>query len=134
MQRIGQVVATLCISADTLRYYEKIGLIPEVSRTSGGVRLYSEQDLSRLRFIRRAQKIGFCLEEIASLLTFREDPQNAKAQVRQLAHQKLTEVEDHIAELSTLRDELRLLTGLCRASSEGCPILESFDEGNNTRF
>lgn len=134
MQRIGKVVEALTISADPLRYYEKIGLMPRVSRSSSGVRLYSEQDLSRLFFIKRAQKIGFCLEEIGNLLNFREDPQNAKAQVRQLAQQKLTEVEDHIAELSTLRDELRLLNNLCRGSPDGCPILESFYQDDNTTF
>lgn len=127
MIRIGKVVETLAISADTLRYYEKIKLMPKVHRNNGGVRCYSDKDLSRLRFIKRAQKMGFSLEEIANLLRFREDPQHAKPHVRELAHQKLTEVEEHLAELSILRDELRLLTNLCSISSDGCPILESFD-------
>ena len=128
MIRIGEVVAKLGISADTLRYYEKIKLMPRVQRNAAGVRFYSDKDLSRLRFIKRAQKMGFSLEEIAQLLSFRENPQKAKLNVRHLAYQKLVEVELHLAELSTLRDELRLLTNLCGTSPEGCPILEKLDD------
>ena len=126
--RIGEVVTTLAISADTLRYYEKIKLIPKVHRNNGGVRFYSDKDLSRLRFIKRAQKMGFSLEEITQLLKFRENPQKAKPKVRELAHHKLEEVEQHLTELTTLRNELRLLTNLCGTREEGCPILESFDK------
>ena len=127
MIRIGEVVAELGISADTLRYYEKIKLMPKVQRNNGGVRFYSDKDLSRLRFIKRAQKMGFSLEEIAQLLSFRESPQRAKPKVRELAHQKLTEIEEHLTDLSTLRDELRLLTNLCDASADSCPILDKMD-------
>ena len=128
MMRIGEVVTTLAISADTLRYYEKIKLMPKVQRNNGGVRFYSDKGLSRLRFIKRAQKMGFSLDEITQLLKFRENPQKAKPKVRELAHHKLEEVEQHLTELTTLRNELRLLTNLCGASKEGCPILESFDK------
>jgi len=128
MMRIGEVVTTLAISADTLRYYEKIKLMPKVHRNNGGVRFYSDKDLSRLRFIKRAQKMGFSLDEITQLLRFRENPQKARPKVRKLAHHKLDEIEHHLAELTILRDELRLLTNLCGASKDGCPILESFDK------
>lgn len=127
MIRIGEVATTLDISTDTLRYYEKIKLMPKVHRNSGGVRFYSDKDISRLRFIKRAQKMGFSLEEIAQLLSFRENPQKAKPQVKELAHHKLEEVEHHLSELTTLRDELRLLTNLCGASRNGCPILDNFE-------
>lgn len=128
MRRIGEVVEALGISADTLRYYEKIRLMPPVRRNSAGVRFYSDKDLSRLRFIKRAQKMGFSLEEIARLLRFRENPQKARPKVKQLAQSKLEEIEHHLAELGTLRDELRLLTSLCGADPDSCPILESFDQ------
>lgn len=130
--RIGEVVTRLAISADTLRYYEKIKLIPKVHRNNGGVRCYSDKDLSRLRFIKRAQKMGFSLDEITDLLKFRENPQHAKPQVRLLAHQKLADIEQHLAELATLRDELRLLTNLCSTNAKGCPIIDAFDQ-NKTR-
>lgn len=127
MIRIGEVATTLDISTDTLRYYEKIKLMPKVHRNNGGVRFYNDKDISRLRFIKRAQKMGFSLEEIAQLLSFRENPQKAKPQVKELAHHKLEEVEHHLSELTTLRDELRLLTNLCGASRNGCPILDNFE-------
>ena len=128
MKRIGEVVAELGVSADTLRYYEKIKLMPRVQRNGAGVRFYSDKDLSRIRFIKRAQKMGFSLDEITQLLGFRENPQQAKPQVRQLAHQKLTLIEEHLAELGTLRNELRLLTNLCGASRDGCTILDKMDD------
>jgi DNA-binding transcriptional MerR regulator len=128
MMRIGEAVAVLGISADTLRYYEKIKLLPRVKRNNVGVRLYSDKDLSRLRFIKRAQKMGFSLGEIGQLLEFRENPQKAKPKVRELAHQKLTEIDEHLSELSTLRDELRLLTNLCGTNPDGCPILDKMDD------
>jgi len=127
--KIGVVVAELGMSADTLRYYEKIKLMPKIRRNDVGVRLYSGKDLSCLRFIKRAQKMGFTLDAIAQLLKFRNNPQKAKPQVRKLASQKLVEIEVHLAELGTLRDELHLLTNLCSANSDSCPILEAFDEG-----
>ena len=128
MKRIGEVVAELGVSADTLRYYEKIKLMPKVQRNNAGVRFYHDKNLSHLRFIKRAQKMGFSLDEIAQLLRFRENPQKAKSNVREMAHQKLMEIEEHISELGTLRDELRLLTNLCGGSPDGCPILESIDQ------
>lgn len=130
--RIGEVAATLGISADALRYYETIGLLPRVGRSGGGLRIYGKKDLSRLRFIRRAKKMGFSLEEVASLLSFREKPQRAKPRVRELAHRKLAEIERHLAELAALRDELRLLTRLCGAEPSGCPILDEMDRNTST--
>lgn len=133
MKKIGQVVEALAISADTLRYYEKIGLMPRVHRGSSGLRFYSDKDLSRLRFIRRAQKMGFSLAEIADLLRFRDNPRNDKPQVRALAHRKLTEIEKRLTELSELRDELALSSELCADNPDGCPILESFDQASGCR-
>ncbi len=125
---IGGVTKLLGISADTLRYYEKIGLLPAINRTDSGIRVYLERDLSRLRFIRRAQKMQFSLKEIAELLKMREDPQHARDEVRLLTRSKLSEVEEHLDDLQFLRNELQLLLNLCTASEEGCPIIEGIDE------
>ena len=127
--RIGNVTKLLGISADTLRYYEKIGLLPAINRTDSGIRVYLERDLSRLRFIRRAQKMRFKLREIAELLKMREDPQHARDEIRLLTRSKLSEVEEHLEDLLFLRNELQLLLNLCTASEDGCPIIESIDEG-----
>lgn len=126
MRKIGEVTEMLGLSADTLRYYEKIHLLPPVQRHNG-IRQYSPKDISRLKFIRRAQKMDFSLEEIAHLLSFREDPQKARPQVRQLAHVKLADVRQRAAELNDLQNELTLLLSLCGTSPDGCPILDTLD-------
>ncbi len=125
--RISDVSRLLGISTDTLRYYEKIGLLPAVQRSTGGVRIYRDRDLSRLRFIRRAQAMNFSLAEIGELLQMREDPQHARDEVRELTRRKLAEVERQLGELDTLRRELQLLVNLCRGTSDGCPIIEGID-------
>jgi len=129
--RIGDVTRLLGISADTLRYYEKIRLLPAISRTESGIREYCERDLSRLRFIRRAQKMQFSLKEIGALLNMRENPQTARDEVRLLTQGKLGEIEEHLNDLQFLRNELQLLLNICAASETGCPIIESIDEGIN---
>ncbi len=131
--RIGEVTGLTNLSADTLRYYEKIGLLPPVQRTASGLRVYDERDLSRLRFIQRSQKMNFSLHEIGTLLDMREDPQHARDEVRQLTLHKLSDVEQRLQELTTLRTELQLLVNLCQGSEQGCPIIESIDESGNSK-
>ena len=116
------------LSPDTLRYYEKIDLLPRVQRNRSGRREYSDQDLSRLRFIQRAQKMNFSLAEIADLLDMRNNPLQARNEIRLLTRKKLEQVEEHLQALTTLRDELTLLLNLCRGSEEGCPIIEGLEE------
>lgn len=126
--KIGDVTGLLGLTADTLRYYEKSGVLPRIARTASGIRQYDEADISRLRFIQRAQKMKFSLAEIRDLLSMREDPQHARDEVRQLTAQKLEETRAHLAELTTLENELQLLLNLCRGSKDGCPIIERIDD------
>lgn len=126
--RIGEVTEQLGLTADTLRYYERIGLLPKVSRNGAGIRLYNEQDLARLRFIQRAQKMDFTLAEIAELLSMREAPQRARKRVRELTARKLAEVESRLTELKKLRDELALLMNLCAAGGKGCGIIKAINK------
>ena len=126
--RIGDVTRLLGLSADTLRYYEKIGLLPRIHRTASGTRVYYDRDISRLRFIQRAQKMQFSLKEIGGLLRMREDPQRAREEVRLLTRRKLSEVEEHLEDLQFLRNELQLLLNLCIASEDGCPIIEGISQ------
>ncbi len=125
---IGKVARQLAVSVDTLRYYEKIGLLPKVSRTESGIRCYREKDISRLKFIKRAQQMNFTLAEIGDLLKMREAPQHARSEIRQLTANKLEEVEQRLTELDTLRRELTLLVNLCTASEEGCPIIDRIED------
>ncbi len=125
--RIGDISKRLGLSVDTLRYYEKIGLLGHVHRTAAGIRSYSDNDISRLKFVRRAQKMNFSLAEIASLLQMREDPQHARQEVRELTLKKLVEIESNLQDLTSLRNELKLLTKLCASNRNGCPIIEGFE-------
>ena len=125
---IGKIGTLLGLSADTLRYYEKIGLLTDIQRTPANTRLYSDKDLSRLRFIQRAQKMNFSLAEIKDLLSMREDPQHSRHEVRELTRHKLQEIESHLKDLTTLRNELTLLVNLCAGSEGGCPIIEGIEQ------
>ena len=129
--RISEVTKQLGLSADTLRYYEKIELLPGISRNASGIREYDDKDVSRLKFIQRAQKMNFSLAEIGDLLKMRESPQKVKNEVRQLTADKLLEVESHLESLTTLRNELQLLMNLCKGSEDGCPIIEGLGDQNN---
>jgi len=125
--RIGHISKKLGLSVDTLRYYEKIGLLPRVYRTATGIRNYCDNDISRLRFIQRAQKMDFTLAEISELLQMREDPQHARKEVHELTLKKLVEIEGRLQDLAALRDELSQLTNLCASTEKGCPIIEGFE-------
>jgi len=127
MLKISTVAQTLNISADTLRYYEKIKLLPPISRTKSGIRLYSDKNLSQIKFIKRAQTMGFSLAEIAQLLEFRKAPQQAKPEVRLLAKEKLCDIEQRVKTLQSLQVELTLLINLCHQSESGCPILSGIE-------
>ena len=124
---IGEAARSLGVSVDTLRYYERIGLVPKPVRSPGNARLYDERDISRLRFIRRAQKMDFSLEEIGVLLRMRTDPANARDEVRTLTAHKLEIIDGRLRELTQLRDELRLLLNLCRKGRGGCAILDELE-------
>jgi len=126
---IGEVARQLVMSVDTLRYYEKIGLLPKVSRAESGIRHYSDKDISHLKFIKRAQQMNFTLAEIGDLLKMREAPQHARTEVRQMTANKLQEVGLRLTELDVLRRELALLVNLCSASEEGCPIIDRMEKG-----
>lgn len=125
--RIGDVTKQLGLSADTLRYYEKIKLLPKIARTDSGIRLYDDKDISCLKFIKRAQRMNFSLAEIGDLLSMRNDPQHARDEVRQLTADKLNDIEGQLKDLKTLRNELTLLLNLCRGSEDGCPIIEGIN-------
>ena len=131
--RIGTISGRLGLSVDTLRYYERISLIPRVPRNASGLRTYDDRDIARLEFIQRAQKMNFSLAEIGGLLKMRERPQKARPKVRELTQRKLDETETYLADLKTLRNELQLLLNLCSSSADGCPIIEDIDKGNSSR-
>ena len=126
-KKIGEVAKELSVNTDTLRYYEKIHLLGLIKRSENGIRLYGEDDIARVTFIKQAQKVGFSLEEIAQLLKFRDDPIKSKSRVRELVAKKLVVIEQRIQDLTALRDEFSQLTEQCINSEDGCPILKKFE-------
>lgn len=128
LHQIGEVAQMLDISNDTLRYYEKIGLLKNIYRNQSGNREYSEKDLSQIRFIQRAQLMNFRLSEIESLLAMREDPFNAKQEIRELTIAKLDDITEKLNNFTLLHNELSLLVNLCQKNDDcNCPIIEKLN-------
>lgn len=103
---IGQVARRAGVGVETVRYYEREGLLEEPPRRASGYRQYSEQVVKRLHFIKRAQKLGFSLKEITELLQLRVDAQTACEEVRQHAEAKIAEVDRKLIELQRMRQAL----------------------------
>jgi MerR family copper efflux transcriptional regulator len=122
---IGALAKSAGVGIDTVRFYERAGLLPRPARTAAGYRLYAPADVARVRFIRRAKDLGFTLEEIAELLVLARG--GSRARVRALAAARLTAIESRIADLVAMRDALRGLTRRCHGDGtvEGCPIIDA---------
>jgi DNA-binding transcriptional MerR regulator len=133
--RSGQVAAAAGVNIETLRYYERRGLLAEPHRSAGGHRLYPDAAVTTLRVIKGAQRLGFTLEEVADLLdvgrrshTHAGRPRDGDVGLQQRARAKLVEIEERIADLSTIRDTLRAaLDAGCDdlvacAGNDCCPI------------
>jgi MerR family mercuric resistance operon transcriptional regulator len=123
---IGQVSRHAGIGIETVRFYERQGLIREPERKASGYRLYSADVIDRLRFIKRTRELGFSLAEIEELLSLRADPSISCEEVRRRASEKIAEVEAKIADLERIRGALLAVTAACddRTASE-CPLLEA---------
>jgi MerR family mercuric resistance operon transcriptional regulator len=121
---IGTLAAVAGVHVETIRYYQRRGLVAEPSRPQGSVRRYSQDDARRLRFIKRAQAMGFTLAEIDNLGRLRE-PRSCRA-TRELAAAKLEIVDGRIQELRQLRKELARLVADCDANTEDthCPVFD----------
>lgn len=123
---IGQFARQAGVGIDTVRFYERAGLIPAASRTASGYRTYSDADIRRMRFIRRSKALGFTLEEIAELLSLSAG-QGGRAEVKALAERRLQDLDVKIQELTALRDTLASHARRCsgRGPVAGCPIIEA---------
>ena len=135
MYRIGEIAKLAEVTPDTIRYYEKQKMMDHGLRTEGGFRLYTEDDLQRLKFIRHARQLDFSLESIRELLSIRIDPQHHTCQEsKSIVQARLNEVEARIQELQTMRLSLQHLNDACCGTSHSsvyCSILETLEQGSS---
>lgn len=120
------------VNLESIRFYERERLLPKPPRTASGYRIFTPEDVRRVRFIKRAQELGFSLREIKELLALRFEPDTSCADVRQRAETKLSDIDQKISDLKRMRRVLARLTTTCpgRGNLDRCPILESLDAPN----
>ena len=122
---IGQAATASGITAKMIRYYESIALVPPGRRSDAGYRIYSEDDLHVLRFVKRARSLGFSLEQIRELLSLWQNKARASADVKAIALGHVADLNQRIAELTEMRDTLQTLAGCCQGNDRpDCPILQ----------
>ena len=127
---IGQVAAAAAVNIQTVRYYERRGLLSSARRTPSGYRQYNEDAVARLRFIRHAQELGFSLKEIDELLALRVRRGSACDAVERKTRQKIDLVEQRIRDLERIKRTLQKLADACAARelTQECPILEALED------
>ena len=125
--QIGQLAHQAGVAIDTVRYYERQGLLPQPHRRASGYREYTARDVSRLRFIRRAKDLGFTLQEIQDLLALSATRHADRAEVRTLAKHRLADIEHRLRELEAMRTALANLVRHCSGHGpvDDCPIIEN---------
>lgn len=126
---IGELAKLTDVNVETIRYYQRRDLLDEPERPGGKIRRYGQTDAARIRFIKSAQKLGFSLDEVASLLLLEDGTQCSAA--RKIALQKLTDVRHKLAELRSMEKSLAYLVLECE-NKDGevcCPIISSLQSG-----
>ncbi|MEQ7005698.1 MerR family DNA-binding protein [Actinopolymorpha sp. B17G11] len=132
--RTAQVADRAGVNAQTLRYYERRGLLPDPGRTGAGYRTYGPEAVRIVRFVKRAQQLGFTLTEIQTMLGLADGgPDNCEA-TRRLAAEKISELDAKIASLIAMRDSLTRLVDTCARprNDRDCPLLHSLDPIHDT--
>ena len=127
--RIGRVAAAADVNIQTLRYYERRGLLPEPARSNSGYRAYDPDTVRLVRFIKRAQELGFTLREIEDLIELRQTPRRG-AEVRAVAAAKVEDIERRIRQLKAMRKALGGLVAACdcEGGTLSCSIIEALDD------
>lgn len=129
-QTIGQIASVSGTPIETIRFYEREGLLPQAPRTAAGYRLYDDGASKRLRFISRAKALGFTLAEIREILNLQDNPasnRTGRKEVKALTERKLADIERRIADLQRMQQVLSNLAGECsgRGGVSHCPIIET---------
>lgn len=133
--RTGEVAARAGVNIQTIRYYERRGILKEPERRTSGYREYPPDSVQLIRFIKRAQDLGFTLTEIEDLLRLRSDQDSACSEVRAAAEAKIRDIEQKVRHLRAMKRALGVLVASCVAegSPRHCPILEALADGKERR-
>ena len=124
--RIGELAKATGTKAETIRYYEREGILPAADRTDSNYRDYSQNHLAALTFVRRARGLGFSMAQVRELLALSDHDEKPCEDVDQLVRQQLSDVDSKIADLTTRREELAQLSRSCQSDRIGeCRIVES---------
>lgn len=127
--KIGELSRTTSTHIETIRYYERIGLLPAPHRTAANYRSYGDAHRARLSFVRHSRELGFTIEEIRSLLDLSDHPDRDCGDADRIATRHLEQVEEKIVQLSALRDELSRIIGRCRGGLAGdCRVIEALGD------
>lgn len=127
--KIGELSRATATNIETIRYYERIGLLPAPDRTAANYRSYGDAHRSRLSFVRHSRDLGFTIEEIRSLLDLSDDPARDCSEADRIATAHLEQVEAKIAQLVLLRDELSRIVGRCRGGiAADCRVIEALGD------
>ncbi|HEX2813869.1 MAG TPA: helix-turn-helix domain-containing protein [Sphingopyxis sp.] len=127
--KIGELSRATGTNIETIRYYERIGLLPPPARTDANYRSYDGGHRARLSFVRHSRDLGFTIEEIRSLLDLSDHPDRDCGEADRIATRHLQQVEEKIAQLSALRDELQRIVGRCRGGLAGdCRVIEALGD------
>ena len=127
--RIGEVAECGGVNLQTIRYYEREGLLPKPPRLASGYRMFPDTAVRRVRFIKRAQELGFSLAEIRELLSLRENAGAGAQDMRERAKAKIADIEEKIRALRAMKDALNRLAERCPGCGplSDCPILDALD-------
>ncbi|WP_432767766.1 MAG: helix-turn-helix domain-containing protein [Sphingopyxis sp.] len=127
--KIGELARATGTPIETIRYYERIGLLPEPDRTAANYRSYGAGHRARLAFVRHSRDLGFTIDEVRSLLGLSDDPERDCGEADRIASRHLAQVEDKIAQLTLLRDELTRIVGRCRGGvAADCRVIEALSD------
>ena len=126
--RIGAAAEQAGVNVQTLRYYERRGLLPQPPRRESGYREFPDAAVRVVRFIKRAQDLGFSLDQVEELLALRNDKRRDRARVRAVAERRMKEIDQNVAELQAMKTALGHLVHCCRGGATlECPIIEALD-------
>lgn len=134
--KIGALAERTGTNAPTIRYYEKIGLLPSADRQAGGQRVYGDADVKRLTFIRRCREFGFSIDQVRSLVALAQDPQSSCMRARDLAQEHLAAVRAKLAQQKALERSIAAFVASCETSCAGgpgpdCVILDDLSKAHS---